>query len=185
MKRTAVVLIPVLVAMGCGRGSDKAPAITTDPASVQRAQHAADEMEMAMMGLQGWELPTDGGPVVLYGNGDCIPGSKHGPCADENCGHKLCSQAREMAAAKCAICQTPLGFDRSVSGIDKRPGNPPHHGGPFQQPDFVLYHNECWPADGLKCERCGYEFDDYHAAVSGDKIVHKNEECDLALEIRK
>jgi hypothetical protein len=37
---------------------------------------------------------------------------RHGPCADESCGHARCGQKRQVAAAVCAYCKKPVGYSR-------------------------------------------------------------------------
>lgn len=49
------------------------------------------------------------------------PGSKLGPCR-KACKHIDCAQTRAMAARPCAICETPIQYERrfySHSGIDE------------------------------------------------------------------
>ena len=36
-------------------------------------------------------------------------GTEFGPCENEDCGHDVCIDLREMAACICRICQKPIG----------------------------------------------------------------------------
>jgi hypothetical protein len=39
------------------------------------------------------------------------PGTEYGPCASP-CKHIDCAKSREQAASHCALCSTPIGYDR-------------------------------------------------------------------------
>lgn len=115
----AIAIGAIVAASGCGKTGGRADA--TDAAAAARAEASAeqmnDEREMAAIARIGVELPHDGGPVVLYGTKECTRGSKHGPCSNENCGHKLCGESRMLAVKKCSLCGQPLGFGVLIACI--------------------------------------------------------------------
>ena len=39
------------------------------------------------------------------------PGTKFGPCEDENCQHRDCIENRKMANENCTICGLPIGYE--------------------------------------------------------------------------
>lgn len=39
------------------------------------------------------------------------PGTVHGPCLDEDCGHTDCAASRAAAACECRLCGLPIGYD--------------------------------------------------------------------------
>jgi len=55
------------------------------------------------------------------------PGTKGGPCADPNCGHKSCEEMRAMAEGKCPWCGEKIGYERRF----------------VRQPDGSCYHLAC------------------------------------------
>lgn len=168
----------LMAAVGCGKGDAQRP-VTTDASTVKQAQATADAMEMARYAMWGYELPVDGGPLVLYGVEECVPGSKHGPCVDNSCGHKLCGEARVLAAKTCPLCKKPLGFGARVHG--------PLAG------RLILteancdraFHVACWDSGRgdpngliLDCGRCGGKFNWPSGDVMNGERVHRKRECD-------
>lgn len=52
------------------------------------------------------------------------PGTKCGPCKNEQCGHIDCAESRRMAAAVCSICGKPIGYMRMFNDRRESRDNP-------------------------------------------------------------
>lgn len=143
------------------------------PRAANRLTSAKEEEVKRGMQLVGFDVPTDGGPIVVYGSTKCVPGAITGPCVDEKCGHRLCGDARRLAAQSCALCNQRLGFGAQIEGLAPIRWN--------RTSGRALFHGSCWPQQGCKCERCGVNFMPLMADVVDGKFVHVRQYCDNVL----
>lgn len=171
----AVIAGQVFLA-GCGA---KSGPHGTSQASARRAQEKADEAQMALLAMGGYEIPADGGPMVLFGTDECVPGEKHGPCLDERCVHKLCGKCRVLAARKCPLCGQPVGMGRGLR-IATQYGSV----APLVRPVEIdkngatLLHGKCFDiASRADCPKCLWPMVGQVKFRDG-KLVHDKIQCD-------
>lgn len=165
---------------GCGKSDPHSVnKYGVDPDAARRAMTPSySDIELSMAAAAGRELPMDGGPLVVYGISNCLVGGKYGPCTDEDCGHKLCGEARQQALRLCVVCRKPLGFGAEISCVD---------GAEAIKDSKSPFHAECHRAALPKiCEKCGYPFRYYASEVLKDgSIVHKELECSVTAELER
>lgn len=62
------------------------------------------------------------------------PGTKYGPCKNQDCGHVDCAASRHQVESVCPICLSKIGFDRSFTAHpDKRTADG----------KYVICHTSC------------------------------------------